>query len=90
MKTKKIVILMAVLISLIAGILLIKASIIEDAKDYYTYTKAICNENNFCQDHIVVCENKKAISINPITGASIQHSDTWQDPRENKSEIICE
>ena len=89
MKTKKIAVLIAVLISLIAGILLIKANLIRDAKDYYTYTKAICNENNFCQDHIITCENKKIISVNPITGASIQHSNTWKDPRENKSEILC-
>jgi len=91
MKIKNIVILIVILIILIAGILLIRANSTGNIiKDYYTYTKAICDENNFCQDYIIICENKELIEMKPITGATIQHSENWQDPRENKSEILCD
>jgi hypothetical protein len=49
--------------------------------NYYTYTKAICNETNFCQDNIITCQDQKLISTKPITGAIIQHPEDWQDPR---------
>ena len=45
------------------------------------YTTAICNEQNFCQDNIIKCQDNKVISITPITGASVQFSKNWQDPR---------
>ncbi|MBD3247389.1 hypothetical protein GF378_02100 [Candidatus Pacearchaeota archaeon] len=57
--------------------------------DYRTYTKAVCDENNYCQDYEITCKNKQVINISPITGANIQHSENWEDPRPNKSEIIC-
>lgn len=56
----------------------------------YTYTKAICTETNFCQDYEIICSNKKVIKMTPVTGAFVQHSSNWEDPRENKSEITCE
>jgi hypothetical protein len=59
------------------------------ARDYYTYTKAICNDDNFCQDYVITCENKEVTSVEPITGAAIQQDDDWEDPRFNKSEIEC-
>jgi hypothetical protein len=59
-------------------------------KSQYTYTKAICTEDNFCQDYEIICSNKAIVKATPITGATVQHSSTWQDPRENKSEIVCE
>lgn len=56
----------------------------------YTYTKAVCDENNFCQDYEVTCLDGEVINTQPISGAVIQHSDEWEDPRKNKSEITCE
>ena len=59
-------------------------------EEKYTYTKAICNETNFCQDHVIACENKELTSIKPITGAVIQHSENWEDPRDKESiETLC-
>lgn len=59
-------------------------------KEHYSYTKAICNESNFCQDHEITCINGDVSEINPITGATIQHSKNWQDPRDKESiETLC-
>ena len=86
----KLIIIIIILLFLVGTFFLTAKTTGNTVKDYYTYTKAICNENNFCQDHIITCENKKIISIEPITGASIQQTENWQDPRKNKSEILCE
>ncbi|HLD55667.1 MAG TPA: hypothetical protein VJB35_05390 [Candidatus Nanoarchaeia archaeon] len=55
------------------------------------FTKAICNETNFCQDYEIACESNKIIKINPIENASAQFSSEWQDPR-NQEEIkkLCD
>lgn len=56
----------------------------------YTYTKAICNETNFCQDNEIVCKGEELIEVNPISGAVIQNSEEWQDPRGEQSETnLC-
>tara|TARA_Y100000034_G_scaffold76581_1_gene92022 strand:- start:595 stop:879 length:285 start_codon:yes stop_codon:yes gene_type:complete len=56
----------------------------------YSYTKAICDKSNYCQDNVIVCEDNKTISINPITGAAVQHLPNWQDPRDKETiEKLC-
>ena len=60
------------------------------SNDYKTFTKAICDKDNFCQDYEIVCRNNEVISAEPITGASIKLPDNWEDTRINKSEIKCE
>jgi len=55
----------------------------------YTYTKAICNQSNFCQDYEIICKGNKIIGSKPLTGAVIQHSDDWEDPRTNPNNL-CE
>lgn len=93
MKNKTEIIWIIALLLLIAGTAYIvyqqglTAQVIESR---YTYTKAICDENNFCQDYEVACLNGEVLSSQPITGAFIQHTDNWEDPRKNKSEITCE
>jgi hypothetical protein len=82
--------IMLILIALALFLMLTKLVQGESTREYFTYTKAICDSKNFCQDYIVVCEDKQVAEINPITGASIQQSENWQDPRANKSEISCE
>lgn len=52
--------------------------------DSYSYTTAICNETNYCQDYEIVCRNSELVDKNPITGAAVQHSSNWKDPREEK------
>ena len=59
--------------------------------DYYTLTKAICNKTNYCQDYYVSCNGGELIEKIPVTGAVIQHSQNWKDPR-NETEInnLCD
>ena len=53
----------------------------EVVRNYHSYTKAICNETNFCQDYEIICDGENLINTNPISGASVQNSDDWKDPR---------
>lgn len=57
-------------------------------QNYYTHTKAVCNETNFCQDYEIACNGTEVISTKPITGAVIQHDESWKDPRDNLK--LCE
>jgi hypothetical protein len=55
-----------------------------------TWTKAICNSSNLCQDYIIACKNKNVISITPITGAVVKFSDNWHDSRDKETQDrIC-
>ena len=74
-------ILVGILLSILMGSLLILSS--ETDKNPYThsYTKAICNSENYCQDYEIFCKNRNIVSISPITGASIQLPENWEDPR---------
>ena len=55
--------------------------------EQYTYTKALCNETNFCQDYIISCEGETIKNMSPISKATIQHSKEWIDPRNDTK--IC-
>lgn len=56
----------------------------------HSFTKAICNSENFCQDYHIKCSESKILNINPITGAAVQFSENWQDPRDEQTrKIIC-
>jgi len=57
--------------------------------DYYTHTKAICNETNYCQDYQIFCNKDKLIMTTPITGAVVQYSVSWQDPRNELEKELC-
>jgi hypothetical protein len=50
----------------------------------YSFTKAICTENNFCQDYQIFCKEKRAVLVSPITGAVVQFSQDWKDPRSEE------
>ena len=50
-------------------------------ENVYTFTKAICTENNYCQDYELKCNNAELVSMSQITGAAVQFSKDWQDPR---------
>ena len=89
MKTLNRLIIILIILLFLVGTFLITAKT-NNVKDHYTYTKAICDGNNFCQDHIITCEEKEVVDIKPITGAFIQLPENWEDARENKSEILCE
>lgn len=91
---KKIIIIISVLLILFGAIFLllsrdqnISGAVISNK---YSYTKAICNETNYCQDYEIICEENKTISIRPMTGAFIQHPKSWKDPRlEEEKNKLC-
>jgi len=56
----------------------------EKRTNFYSYTKAICNETNYCQDYEIICENNKTISINPVTEAVAQFDKDWRDARSQE------
>ena len=83
-------VLLALSISLIS-IELINSAQTQTIDKQYSYTKAICDENNFCQDYIIVCKESNLISQTPITGAFVQFSEGWEDPRNlEQRERSCE
>ena len=55
----------------------------------YSYTKGICNETNYCEDYEINCEGNKVSSMK-FTGAAIQNSFDWKDPRDKETiEKLC-
>ncbi|MBS3087600.1 hypothetical protein J4226_03305 [Candidatus Pacearchaeota archaeon] len=52
------------------------------------HTVAVCDENNYCRDFEVVCENGTLVEMTAIEGADYQHGEDWVDPRGNHS--LCE
>jgi hypothetical protein len=92
MKKFILMIITVILISLLAIIslfliqpFLTGKAIQEEPPEIYTYTKAICNESNYCQDHIIKCQGNKTIEISPITGAAVQFNpDKFKDPRDKR------
>ena len=45
-----------------------------------TWTKAVCNEENYCLDIQITCSEDRIIDIKP-TGEGAYFPDDWQDPR---------
>ena len=90
-KIRVVLVLMMITLAILTGILIFLSkkptgNVVQDA---YSYTKAMCNETNYCADYEIVCENEELSRISP-TGAAIQQSESWVDPRgENASEILC-
>ena len=91
---KKTIIAVSILIILlmsITAITLTQKTPEKSVPNEYSYTTAICDETNFCQDHIVICEGKNIIAKIPITGAFIQFSKSWKDPRPQETiKEFCE
>ena len=55
----------------------------------YSYTKGICNETNYCEDYEINCEGNNVVSMK-FTGAAIQNSLNWKDPRDKETiEKLC-
>ena len=57
-------------------------------EDKYSWTKAICNQNNECVDVLIYCENSNVAKIEPSSDYIVKHSENWTDPR-NDSEKLC-
>ncbi len=89
---KQIIILITVLIlSAFIGLFLINKSLLTGSTvsipDYYTYTTALCNSSNSCQDNIIECKGNKTLSITPISGAIVQHLENWENPNKSISNL---
>ncbi len=60
-------------------------------EDNYLFTKAICNETNYCQDYEIICNSKGLVNTKQITGAAVQYTADWKDPRDNETiNRLCE
>ncbi len=54
----------------------------------YSYTKAICDDNNYCRDYEIFCRNTEIVEMR-FTGASVQFDKNWEDPREEVKNNFC-
>jgi hypothetical protein len=74
----------------IAAIILITSLIFSGTEiNSYSYTKAICDETNYCEDYEINCEGNKIFSMK-FTGAAVQNSFNWKDPRDKETiEKLC-
>ncbi len=52
----------------------------------YSYTKAICNIGNECQDFLVICKSFEVKSLSPISEV-VKFGKDWKDFREK--EELC-
>jgi len=52
-----------------------------------TLTKAICDNKNYCEDYRIDCKGKDVVKLTP-TGAAVQFSEEWKDPRTQEDKII--
>jgi len=56
----------------------------------YSFTKAICDKSNLCQDYEIACRNKQILDIKPL-GNPVQFSSDWKDPRTKEQiEKLCD
>jgi len=95
MKMDKTTIRLFVIILLVIAGIIVTYSINKDTTEkidrgFYTFTKAICNETNFCQDYVIECNNEVLINMTP-TEATAQFPTSWEDPRDNETKNkLCE
>lgn len=88
---KTILLLLIFLFILTITLSILAYNIVKIDTNEYSHTKAICNENNYCQDYKIICENEEIIRMVPITGAAVQFPEDWQDPRDDETiKKLCE
>jgi len=86
-KIIKIILIAFIMFSLMTiGIYALNKNPIGKVIDKYTYTKAICDETNYCEDYEIVCERANLKALNP-TGYAIQNSADWEDPRVSDKQL---
>ncbi len=56
-------------------------------KEYYT--TAICDEENFCQDYEIYCDNGSVVGMRSVNGAVFWNDENWTDPRTNEEKEFC-
>ena len=84
----KILVILSVIISATILLLLSYPSITGTSiSSKYSYTTAICDDMNNCEDYYIECQENVPMGITP-TGFSIKMSEDWIDTREEKN--LCE
>ena len=58
----------------------------KSVSDFYTYTKAICDEK-VCQDYYIICNGNNLVEKSPLTGSSIKN--TRNITSQNLTENFC-
>lgn len=84
------IIVLIIALILLAAVVYLSSSLTgKTVEKHYSYTKAICNESNFCQDYQITCIGNE-VELKPIAGAFVQNSSDWTDPRgEETIKNLC-
>ncbi len=62
---------------------------IVEKQGQYLFTKAICDETNYCEDYEIECNKNEVVKMT-ATGYSIQDKENRKDPRgEQDLEKLC-
>lgn len=62
----------------------------ETVQSQYNFIKAVCDENNLCQNYEIHCLNEQVIAQIPIQGSEKQYDENWIDPRtQEQIEQLC-
>ena len=86
MNERTIEILLAIMFIVLASALffnlysLMGNAVSNEASGFHSYTKAVCDRNNFCEDYFIECEGSKALSVT-ATGFAVQFLGNWKDNR---------
>ncbi|HKL23161.1 MAG TPA: hypothetical protein VJ895_00245 [Candidatus Nanoarchaeia archaeon] len=81
---KILLLILIVLILISIPDLIITGKSIKNTPNQYSYTKAICDNSNHCEDYVVECKGNNLIKFQP-TGFAIQQPKNWTDARENRN-----
>ena len=79
---RKLLFLSTILLGIILFLIIVNAVKTEPEKKVptSTWTKAVCNEENYCLDVQITCDEDRVIDIRP-TGAATYLPEDWKDPR---------
>ena len=90
MKKLAITVIGVFVLGLFLGFLASKLGITRETikEEEYSWTRAICNQENECIDVIVSCRNGKVAGIEPIL-YKVKHAENWTDFRDLE-EGFCE
>lgn len=50
------------------------------AREWTTWTKAICSEENYCIDILITCDGNRVVDLKPLS-EGIYFSSGWEDKR---------
>ena len=85
-KLAKIILILTIILLIIFLIPELKISG-KTIENHFSYTKAICDESNYCEDYSIECTENQPTKLTP-TGFFIQQDENWIDIREQKG--LCE